>query len=98
MFIVTMTYTVPLEQIDALLPDHVAWLERNYAAGRFLASGRQVPRVGGVILAQAGSREELLAVLAEDPFQQAGVAELQVTEFLPTMTVPALEPLRVTLG
>jgi uncharacterized protein YciI len=97
-FIVTMTYTAPLEQVDALLPDHVAWLERNYAAGRFLASGRQVPRVGGVILARAESREELLAVLAEDPFQKAGVAQLQLAEFLPTMTSPELESLRVTLG
>ncbi|WP_323916952.1 YciI family protein [Aeromonas caviae] len=47
MFVVTLTYVKPLAEIDALIPAHIAWLERQYAAGHFLASGRRVPRIGG---------------------------------------------------
>jgi uncharacterized protein YciI len=92
-FVVTPTCTAPLERIDELIPAHVDRLEHNYAAGRFLASGRQVPRTGGVILARASSREILEAVLAEDPFGRAGVADYQVVEFLATKTAPGLETL-----
>ena len=52
MFVVTLTYVKPLAETDALIPAHIAWLERQYAAGHFLASGRRVPRVGGVILSR----------------------------------------------
>ena len=47
MLIITRTYVKPLEEIDALMPKHVAWLKRQYTAGLFIASGRQKPRVGG---------------------------------------------------
>lgn len=96
MFVVTLTYTAPLETIDELVPAHVGWLETHYAAGAFLASGRQVPRTGGVILARAADRAALDAILAEDPFALAAVATYQVTEFLPTMTAPELAALAVT--
>ena len=48
MFIVLLKYAAPLEQIDYALPDHRAWVEKQYERGLFLASGRQVPRTGGV--------------------------------------------------
>lgn len=90
MFVVILRYTVPLETIDALVPGHVDFLKQQYDAGLFLASGRQVPRTGGVILAQAPDRDMLMRVLAEDPFHKAGVAEYEVIEFVPSMTAPAL--------
>ncbi|MFI9269353.1 YciI family protein [Kitasatospora sp. NPDC052896] len=95
MFVVTLTYTVPLDKIDLLLPEHIGWLDEQYAAGVILASGRQVPRVGGVLLAQAADRATLEAILATDPFAEAGAASYQVTEFLPTRTVPELAHLGV---
>lgn len=80
--------------IDAVIPAHVAWLKAHYAAGHFLASGRRVPRSGGVILASGLTREALERVLAGDPFRQAGAAEYEVTEFVPSMTAPQLDSLR----
>lgn len=80
--------------IDAVIPAHVAWLKAHYAAGHFLASGRRVPRSGGVILANGLTREALERVLAGDPFRQAGAAEYEVTEFVPSMTAPQLDSLR----
>jgi uncharacterized protein YciI len=85
MFIVSLTYRVPLERIDAAIEEHVAFLARHYEAGHFLASGRKVPRTGGVILADGLDRDALDRVLAEDPFHREGLADYEVIEFSPTM-------------
>ncbi|MFA6630592.1 MAG: YciI family protein, partial [Sulfuricurvum sp.] len=68
--------------------------KEQYALGHFLASGRKVPRTGGVILARGASCEEIEAIVTLDPFYRHGVAEYEITEFSPTMTVDALEFLR----
>ncbi|MGJ7613042.1 MULTISPECIES: YciI family protein [unclassified Variovorax] len=94
MFIVTLTYVRPLEELDALMDAHVTWLKKHYASGLFVASGRQVPRKGGVILARSGDRDALDAVLARDPFVQNGVAHTHVLEFVPSMTALGAEVLK----
>ena len=94
MFIVTLTYTAPLERIDACLEAHRAWLGEQSARGLFLMSGPKTPRDGGIIIAHAASRAELDAVLRDDPFGQAGVATYAITEFVPTMTAEALSAWR----
>ncbi|MDN0085350.1 YciI family protein [Crenobacter sp. SG2305] len=96
MFIVSLSYTAALEEIDVRLAEHVEWLEAGYAAGVFLASGRKVPRDGGVILAR-GERAALEARLADDPFARAGLARYEITEFIPTMTVDELTAVRERL-
>ncbi|WP_022662816.1 YciI family protein [Paucidesulfovibrio longus] len=93
MFIVSLTYLKPLEVIDSLLEEHVAWLKANYADGVLLASGRKVPRTGGILLARAESREALDAVLAGDPFHREGAARYEVIEFAASMAAPGLEAL-----
>ncbi|MDP9931722.1 uncharacterized protein YciI [Variovorax paradoxus] len=94
MFIVTLTYIRPLEELDVLMDAHMTWLRKHYESGLFLASGRQVPRKGGVIFARSGERAALEAVLARDPFVQNGVATTEVIEFVPSMTAPATEILK----
>jgi uncharacterized protein YciI len=94
MFVVTLSYTAPLERIDELLPAHREWLDRGYAAGLLLASGPLQPRTGGLLIARAADRAALDAALAEDPFGIAGVAEYEVREFTPTKTGPELDFLR----
>jgi uncharacterized protein YciI len=81
MFIVELTYKAPLEQIDAAMRPHVAFLNKYYAAGNFLMSGRQIPRTGGIIVAMADSREHIEAIMAEDPFCSRGLAEARIIEF-----------------
>ncbi|PSH57533.1 MULTISPECIES: YciI family protein [Phyllobacterium] len=93
MFIVSLTYVVPLDEVDAAIPLHVAFLEKHYAAGTFLASGAKVPRTGGIILAKASSEEALQEILAEDPFHQKKLAYYDVQEFVPSRTLKGLEPL-----
>ena len=73
-------YVRPLEEVDAHRADHIAHLERQRAAGRFVAWGRLVPPTGGFILARGMDRATVDSVLAQDPFSVAGVAEWEVRE------------------
>ncbi|MFI9101406.1 YciI family protein [Streptomyces fildesensis] len=97
MFVLDITYTAPVEQVDAVLADHVGWLDLQYAAGAFLASGRKEPREGGVILAVARDRAAIEEIVAGDPFVTAGVCAYRITEFLATKTVPAMAEYRQEL-
>ncbi|MCF3102650.1 hypothetical protein IPZ58_13790 [Streptomyces roseoverticillatus] len=97
MFVLELTYIAPIERIDAALPEHIAWLDAHYASGVFIASGRKVPRDGGVILALGDDRKKIEEITKSDPFTVAGVCEYSITEFIPTKTAPALESYRQEL-
>ncbi|MFJ1601623.1 YciI family protein [Streptomyces sp. NPDC088261] len=97
MFVLELTYTAPVERVDALLTAHVSWLDALYASGVFLASGRKNPRDGGVILAVGGDRAEIERLAATDPFVTGGVCAYRITEFAATKTAPALAPYREEL-
>lgn len=94
MFVIILSYMKPLEEIDALMPQHVSWLKRHFTAGLFIASGRQKPRVGGVILATSASREELETTMKSDPFVEQGLATFTLCEFVTSMTAPGAEVLK----
>ena len=81
MFVLILTYTKPVEEVDALMRDHMRWLEAGYRDGHFVVSGRQVPRTGGVIIARGDDREAVEALAAQDPFVQRGVATVEVIQF-----------------
>jgi uncharacterized protein YciI len=81
MFVIELTYKVPLTQIDAMMKEHVAFLDRHYAAGTFLLSGRKLPRDGGIIIAIGSDRARVEAIMAEDPFVSSGGADVRVIEF-----------------
>jgi uncharacterized protein YciI len=95
MFIVLLTYKKPLEEIDKHLFAHVSFLKEQYAAGKFIASGRKIPRTGGVILAKTESKDLLNAIIDKDPFRINGVAEYEIIEFNPSMTAEGYENLKI---
>ncbi|NGN68168.1 hypothetical protein G5C51_30240 [Streptomyces sp. A7024] len=97
MFVLELTYTAPVDKVDAALADHVTWLDQLYEAGVVLASGRKQPRDGGIIIAVAEDRAAAEALTATDPFVTAGVCEYRITEFLATKTAPALAAYRQQL-
>jgi len=92
-FVLLLTYVKPLAEVDALMREHVAWLDEHYAAGRFLVSGRRMPRTGGVIVARGDDPGEMEAIAANDPFVRGGVATCEVIRFRASQRAPALEPL-----
>ncbi|MER6302010.1 YciI family protein [Kitasatospora sp. NPDC001539] len=97
MFVLELMYTAPLEQIDEALPRHAEWLRGQFEAGAFLAAGRKVPREGGVILVAGADRAAVEALVATDPFVREGLTEYRITEFVATVTAPALEGYRERL-
>ena len=98
MFIALLTYVRPLEEVDALIAAHVAFLDTHYASGLFVASGRKVPRTGGVILIAHAERGHVLEVIEQDPFKVAGVAEYELVEFVPSKMQPAFAALPFVAG
>ncbi len=93
MFIIQLTYKVPLAEVDQYLEEHKLFLKKYYAQGVILLSGRKQPRNGGIILAQAENMSGIHNIIREDPFYRNGIAEYQVTEFLPSMANEAWQTL-----
>ena len=81
MFIVSITYRTDLSQVELLLAEHLDFLDSNYQAGHFLASGPKVPHTGGIILVNMPSRAALHTLLENDPFYRDGIAVYEITEF-----------------
>ena len=95
LFLITLRYLQPLEEVERHLEAHRAYLRQGYAQGVFLASGRLEPRTGGVILARAADRAAVDTLVAQDPFHRERIAAYTIQEWWPSMTAEGLEPLRV---
>jgi uncharacterized protein YciI len=94
MFVVEINYTRPIEEIEAATADHRAFVDIHIASGLLLLAGPKVPRTGGFLIARGGqTRDELLAVLADDPFLARNLADYVVTEFNAGKHNPALASL-----
>lgn len=85
MFIAILTYKKPLKEVDRFLQAHREYLAEHYAAGHFIASGPQTPRVGGVIMIKADERATVDSIIAQDPFHINGIADYRIVQFTPTM-------------
>ena len=94
MFVISTNYTYPLEKVDKHLDAHVAYLKNEYSNGHFIASGRKIPRTGGVILSGVKSKNKFEVILAIDPFKQAWVTEYKITEFTPSTVAVGFENLK----
>jgi uncharacterized protein YciI len=92
MYVVSLSYRVPQDIVDFHNDAHIAWLQKAFDDGVFIAAGRKVPRTGGLLLSQA-DRASLDASLAQDPFYSNGVAEFEVVEFHAGRVAPGFENL-----
>lgn len=86
MFIISLTYKVSLEIVNQYLNDHIDYLNTQYELGNFQASGRKVPRTGGIILSTLKDKQTLINILEEDPFKTHDLATYEVIEFIPSKT------------
>jgi uncharacterized protein YciI len=91
MFVIELIYKVPLEEIDAHMPEHVAFLQKYYASGHFIVSGRKIPRDGGIIIAAGSNRREIEKIIAEDPFLALGLANIRITQFRASQRAPDIQ-------
>ncbi len=81
MFVIELTCKADLAKIDASMKAHVKFLQKYYASGHFLISGRKIPRDGGIILAVGESRDRIQQIAEEDPFYTRGLADVRIIEF-----------------
>jgi uncharacterized protein YciI len=95
MFVIELIYKAELAAIDVQMTAHVRFLKKYYASGHFLISGRKIPRDGGIIIAAAESRDEIDAIIREDPFHTHGLAEFRIIEFRASQRADVLRELPV---
>ena len=88
MIIVLLTYVADVTPHRAA---HVDWLKVALAEGRLVTAGRQ-PETGGVLIAN-GTRAEVEAWAATDPYQTSGAVTAAYVEFTPSFAAPGLESL-----
>jgi len=81
MFVIELIYKAALTEIDAHMRAHVRFLDKYYASGNFVVSGRKIPRDGGIILAVGENRQQIEAIVKEDPFYAKGLADFRIIEF-----------------
>lgn len=84
MFIISLTYKKPIEEVEKHIQEHIVFLEKYYNQNKFVFSGRKNPRTGGIILANNVSEMEINEIIKEDPFQKNEIADYEIIEFIPT--------------
>ncbi|OIN85723.1 MAG: hypothetical protein AUJ12_08390 [Alphaproteobacteria bacterium CG1_02_46_17] len=83
MFVILLHYLKPIEEVERIVVPHRAYLDQLYKDGVLLASGPQIPRTGGVLLAKGMDKEVLWELLHKDPFYTEGIADYKLIEFDP---------------
>ncbi|MHB9141661.1 MAG: YciI family protein [Paludibacter sp.] len=84
MYLIILTYTQGLEKIDEHLVEHRTFLDKYCSRDKFICSGAQNPRTGGIILCNADSKAEVESIIREDPFHIYDAASYEIIEFSPT--------------
>ncbi|WP_163713994.1 YciI family protein [Mangrovibacterium lignilyticum] len=80
MFLISIEYKVPFEEVEPHLASHIQFVKRYYDDRKFLLTGKKVPRTGGIILADVENHDVLMGILEEDPFLEYELADFDVTE------------------
>lgn len=83
MIIAVLTYKKELSEVEKHLEEHRMYLDKYYSSGKFIASGAQNPRIGGIILMNI-TKDEAQILIKEDPFFRNNIAEYELIGFLPT--------------
>ena len=90
MFVVLLKFSDNKSKAGQFMDGHNEWLRRGFDDGVFLLSGSLQPKLGGAILAQASSLEDLQSRVRDDPFVAEGVVAAEVMEVTPSKADPRL--------
>ncbi len=85
MFLIKITYTKPLDVVEPFVAPHREYIKQGYEKNYFVVSGPQNPRVGGIIISQLTSREQLETFFKQDPYIINELAEYEIIEFNPVL-------------
>jgi uncharacterized protein YciI len=84
LFIILLKFAENRDQASRFMEEHSAWIRRGFADGVFTLLGSLQPQLGGGILAQGGSLEQIRARVAEDPFVAHGVVTAEILQLEPS--------------
>ncbi|MCE5324714.1 YciI family protein [bacterium] len=90
MFVIYGSYIKPMQEVERVLPLHLAYLDKLNDRGIFICSGPMKPRTGGVILLDLDSRDEVDEILRNDPYYVEQIARYNIIEFTPTKSAADL--------
>lgn len=86
LFIIELTYKVPLEAADKYIDEHKIFLKKYYQNQVFVLSGRKSPRTGGIIIAKGKSRTTIEEIMQKDPLVINNIADFSIVEFNPNLS------------
>jgi uncharacterized protein YciI len=79
--VLTLTYVRPLDVVDQTRPAHLEWIDGEIASGRLILAGRQESGAGGVLVTGDITVEEADDLIANDPYQLAGLVDYERVSF-----------------
>jgi uncharacterized protein YciI len=88
--VLSLTYVRPLDVVDQTRPAHLAWIDAEIAAGRLILAGRRESGTGGVLVTGDITAEEADDLIANDPYQLAGLVEYERVSFNAGKRAPGL--------
>lgn len=91
MFILLVNYKKSLQEVEKNLESHRLYLDKYYALGKFVCSGRRNPRTGGCIICHNTTAEEIKEIIQGDPFCYKGIADYEILDITPTKCAPGAE-------
>lgn len=74
MIVLQSTYTGSADEVAALRPAHLEWLQELIADGAVIAAGRLADGSGAAILGAGEDADALLRAFDADPYVSGGVA------------------------
>lgn len=83
MYLIHVNYVKTIDEVEKHLVAHRAFLDKYYATGNLICSGPRNPRIGGIIICNANSRDDVWKIVHEDPFCINKIAEYEIIEFNP---------------
>jgi uncharacterized protein YciI len=88
--VLTLTYVRPLDVVDQTRPAHLEWIDGEIASGRLILAGRQESGAGGVLVTGDITVEEADDLIANDPYQLAGLVDYERVSFNAGKRAPGL--------
>ena len=85
MFIILLKFSTNRDKTGEFLDGHKAWLKQGFDDGIFILAGSLQPGLGGGILASGIARDDLAALVNEDPFVAQDVVTAEIIEMTPSM-------------
>jgi len=89
LYVVTLNYARPIEEVNGHLDAHKQWLGRFTKSGHILAAGPLADGTGGVMLAHCAGSDELEAMMEQDAFVIERVVTVSVQSFEPALRAEA---------